>query len=124
MPRKISARMMPTSRASCWYFLGTLKLAMMIRKMNRLSIERLYSVSQPAIELDAVLTAVRHPHPDAERDGQTDVEGERDRALLEGRLVRSARDEDDVEQQNGQRHANRDEPFDLGDLHAGTCLRT
>ena len=48
MPRKISARMMPTSSACCWYFFGTLKLAMMIRKMNRLSTDKLYSVSQPA----------------------------------------------------------------------------
>ncbi len=48
MPRKISARMMPTSNACCWYFFGTLKLAMMMMKMNRLSIDRLYSVSQPA----------------------------------------------------------------------------
>ena len=48
MPRKTSAMMMPTSRASCCSFLGTLKLAMMIRKMNRLSIDKLYSVSQPA----------------------------------------------------------------------------
>ena len=48
MPRKISASTMPTINASCWYFLGTLKLAMMMMKMNRLSTERLYSVSQPA----------------------------------------------------------------------------
>jgi hypothetical protein len=48
MPRNMSARMMPTNNASCWYFFGTLKLAMMIKKMNRLSMDRLYSVSQPA----------------------------------------------------------------------------
>ena len=48
MPRKTSAMMMPTSSASCCSFLGTLKLAMMIKKMNRLSIDKLYSVSQPA----------------------------------------------------------------------------
>ncbi|MNC99207.1 hypothetical protein D3C83_174100 [compost metagenome] len=40
--------MMPISRAVCWYFLGTPNLAMMIRKTNRLSTLRLYSVSQPA----------------------------------------------------------------------------
>ena len=48
MPRKTSARMMPTIRISCWYFRGTENLAMMIRNTNRLSIDRLYSVSQPA----------------------------------------------------------------------------
>ena len=44
----ISASTMPTIRASCWYFRGTPNLAMMMMKMNRLSIEREYSVSQPA----------------------------------------------------------------------------
>jgi hypothetical protein len=39
---------MPTSSASCWYLRGTLKLAMMMMKMNRLSIDKLYSVNQPA----------------------------------------------------------------------------
>ena len=48
MPRKISAKMMPTSSANCCSFLGTFSLAMMMMKMNRLSIDRLYSVSQPA----------------------------------------------------------------------------
>ena len=48
MPRKISARMMPTSSASCWYFRGTASRLMMMMKTNRLSTERLYSVSQPA----------------------------------------------------------------------------
>ena len=48
MPRNTSASTMPTSSASCWYFRGTLKLAMMMRKMNRLSTDRLYSVSHPA----------------------------------------------------------------------------
>ena len=40
--------MMPTIRISCWYFRGTANLPMMIRNTNRLSIDRLYSVSQPA----------------------------------------------------------------------------
>ena len=48
MPRKISARTMPTISANCCSFRGTFRLLMMIRKMNRLSIDRLYSVSQPA----------------------------------------------------------------------------
>ena len=48
MPRKISAKMMPTSSANCCSCRGTFSLVMMIRKMKRLSIERLYSVIQPA----------------------------------------------------------------------------
>ena len=48
MPRMISASTMPTSSALCWSCLGTANLFMMIRKMNRLSTEREYSVSQPA----------------------------------------------------------------------------
>jgi hypothetical protein len=39
---------MPIIRAVCWYRAGTPNLAMMMRKMNRLSTLRLYSVSQPA----------------------------------------------------------------------------
>jgi hypothetical protein len=48
MPRKISASTMPTIRANCCSCRGTLRLLMMIRKMNRLSTDRLYSVSHPA----------------------------------------------------------------------------
>ncbi len=46
--RKISARMMPTVSAYCCSSRGTASLDMMIRKMNRLSTDRLYSVSHPA----------------------------------------------------------------------------
>ena len=48
MPRITSAITMPHSSTVCWYCLGTLNLLMMMMKMNRLSIDRLYSVSQPA----------------------------------------------------------------------------
>ena len=48
MPRRISAMMMPTISTSCWYFRGTEKRAMMMMKTNRLSMLRLYSVTQPA----------------------------------------------------------------------------
>jgi hypothetical protein len=48
MPRRIRAMMMPTIRTSCWYFRGTENLAMMMMKTNRLSMLRLYSVTQPA----------------------------------------------------------------------------
>ena len=39
---------MPTINAYCWYFRGTRMLLMMMTKMNRLSMLRLYSVNQPA----------------------------------------------------------------------------
>ncbi len=39
---------MPMSSAVCWYCRGTASLLMMMMKMNRLSIDREYSVSQPA----------------------------------------------------------------------------
>ncbi len=44
----ISASTMPTISAVCWYSLGTANLDMMMMKMNRLSTESEYSVSQPA----------------------------------------------------------------------------
>ena len=48
MPRITSAKATPMSSTFCWYCLGTENLAMMIRKTNRLSTDREYSVSQPA----------------------------------------------------------------------------
>ena len=39
---------MPIISAVCWYSRGTANFAMMMMKMNRLSMEREYSVSQPA----------------------------------------------------------------------------
>ena len=48
MPRSTMAMMMPMSRADCWSFSGTPNLAMISRKMNRLSTDSEYSVSQPA----------------------------------------------------------------------------
>ena len=39
---------MPISSASCWYSRGTLNRLMMMMKMNRLSTDSEYSVSQPA----------------------------------------------------------------------------
>ena len=46
--RMIRASTMPIISAVCWYSRGTANFAMMMMKMNRLSMERLYSVSQPA----------------------------------------------------------------------------
>ncbi len=48
MPRKISARMMPTISASCWRCLGTFRAPIKMMNTKRLSIERLYSVNHPA----------------------------------------------------------------------------
>ncbi len=39
---------MPTIRANCWSRSGTANFAMIRMKMNRLSTDREYSVSQPA----------------------------------------------------------------------------
>ena len=52
-PRKISARMMPTISTSCCIFFGTENRAMITTKTKRLSIERLYSVSQPTTNCPA-----------------------------------------------------------------------
>ena len=48
IPRKTRAKMMPTIRANCCKCRGTFSAPMMMTKMNRLSMERLYSVSHPA----------------------------------------------------------------------------
>ena len=48
IPRSTSARMMPTSRAVCWYCRGTANLPMISRNTNRLSTDSEYSVIQPA----------------------------------------------------------------------------
>ncbi len=53
MPRSTMAMMIPIISANCWYFSGTEKLAMMRMKMNRLSTESEYSVSQPAMNSPA-----------------------------------------------------------------------
>ena len=47
-PRITRASTIPIISAVCWYCRGTEKLAMMMMKMNRLSIESEYSVNQPA----------------------------------------------------------------------------
>ena len=47
-PRMTSASTMPMSSTFCWYCRGTANRLMMITKTNRLSTDRLYSVSQPA----------------------------------------------------------------------------
>ena len=48
MPRSTMAMTMPIIRANCWSRSGTANLAMMRRKMNRLSTDSEYSVSHPA----------------------------------------------------------------------------
>ena len=47
--------MMPTMSTSCCNFFGTENRAMMMTNTKRLSIERLYSVSQPARNCARVL---------------------------------------------------------------------
>jgi hypothetical protein len=56
---------MPTINAYCCRCRGTANLPMMIKKMNRLSTEREYSVSQPAKNSPAysVPTTAQTPNP-------------------------------------------------------------
>ncbi len=46
--RSTSAIATPTSSTFCWNSLGTANFVMMMRKTNRLSTERLFSVMYPA----------------------------------------------------------------------------
>ena len=62
MPRMTSAMTMPMSRAVCWYCRGTASLPMMMMKMNRLSIESEYSVSQPAKNSPPYCRRAHHTH--------------------------------------------------------------
>ena len=108
---------MPTISASCWYCRGTPNLAMMMMKMNRLSTEREYSVSQPAKNSVPYWWPGEDPDADAEEDGQPDVDAERDRDLLGGGLVRAPADDDDVEEQDRHRDDDRGPPDPGGNVH-------
>ena len=94
---------MPTIRASCWYFRGTPNLAMMMMKMNRLSTDREYSVSQPAKNSVPYWWPARTQTPMPKSDREPDVDRQRDRDLLGGGLVRAPADDDDVEEQDRRR---------------------
>ena len=43
-PRRISAMTMPIISTFCWYFFGTANPVITMRKTNRLSIDRAFSV--------------------------------------------------------------------------------
>ena len=120
MPRKNSARMMPTSNAVCWYFLGTWNLAMMIRKMNRLSTLRLYSVSQPAKNSPAYWPPEKTQTPSPKTTARRDVERDRAGRFLGGGFVRPAADDEDVEGQQGEQHSDGDVPDVVMNVHRQT----
>ena len=67
MPRSTMAITMPIISADCWYFSGTANLAMISRKMKRLSTEREYSVSQPAKYSPANLPPAKYQMPRPKR---------------------------------------------------------
>ena len=77
MPRRTSARMMPTSSTVCWSFRGTANLLMMMTKTNRLSTHRLVLGEPAGEELTGVLaTGDCHHTTEAEQDGAADEERE------------------------------------------------
>ena len=105
MPRKISARMMPDHQRLLLEVPRHLQGAHQDDEDEQV-VDREAVLRQPAgeelhAEVMAVGGAVVEEDPDAERDRRADVDAERDRALLERRLVRVAGDDDDVEEQHG-----------------------
>jgi hypothetical protein len=68
-------------------------------------------------ELQPELAAVEEPHPHPEGDGQGDVDRQVGAGLAPRRFVRAPPDDDDVEQQHEDRHAERDRPFQGGYVH-------
>jgi hypothetical protein len=74
---------------------------MMTKKMNKLSIDRLYSVSQPA----------------KNSPGQCDEDADEEASLLHRRLVRAAAENEHVDEQNGHHHNDCDGPRVEVNLH-------
>ena len=70
-------------------------------------------------EFHPELAAVEVPDPRGEKHGQSDIDRQRDGALSHRRFVRPTSDDDDVEQQHGDRHAQRDDPLELGNVQKG-----
>ena len=93
MPRMISASTMPTSSALCWTASGTANLLMMIRKMNRLSTEREYSVSQPAKNSVPYWCPAKNQTPMPKRTAIPTKNAERNADLLAGGFVRPTADD-------------------------------
>ena len=85
--------------------------------MNVLSIDRLYPVSPAGIKLETVLVLMDVQKPEPEDEGKADINRQRDCAITHLRLVWSAPDDHEVEQQNGDHYAQRDEPFERRNVH-------
>ena len=117
MPRKTSASTMPISSASCWYCRGTPNRLMMMMKMNRLSTDREYSVSQPAKNSVPYWCPAMTQTPMPKSTASADVDRQRDRDLPARGLVRAAADDDHVEDQDGDRDADGGPPDPGRDVH-------
>ena len=90
--------MMPTISTSCWYLRGTEKRAMMMMKTNRLSMLRLYSVTQPATNWPPYSGPVNSEHGAGEHQGQCHVEGDPEAGFFHGGLVRALEDQQQVDE--------------------------
>ena len=87
-------------------------------------VDRQAVLGEPAgEELDAELAAVEEVHPDAEGHREPDVDRQRRHQLTLRRFMRPSADDHDVEQQDSDRHGDRDDPLELGNLHL-RCLRS
>ncbi len=123
MPRKISARMMPTRSACCWILLGHVEAGHDDQEDEQV-VDRQAVLGEPAgEELHAELAAVEEVHPDAEGHREPDVDRQRRHQLTLRWFMRPSADDHDVEQQDSDRHGQRDDPLELGNLHL-RCLRS
>ena len=119
MPRKISARMMPTMSTSCCIFFGTANRAMMMTNTKRLSIERLYSVSQPTRNCPAN-SAAEKKHEPGEDQRERDVEDDPEGRLLERRHVRPLQDEEEVGDEDQGQDDERSDSNQMGSSSTGS----
>ena len=83
---------MPTISATAGASRGTANLAMIRMKMNRLSTDSEYSVSQPAKNSPASWAPAKYHIAEAEDDGRADVARQGQARLAVGRAVRVAGD--------------------------------
>ena len=81
-------------------------------------VDRQAVLGEPAgEELDAELAAVEEVDPDAEGHREPDVDRQRRHELTFRGFVRPPADDHDVEQQDSDRHGQRDDPLELRNLH-------
>jgi hypothetical protein len=117
MPRKISAKMMPTIRANCCRCRGTFRVPMMMTKMNRLSMDKLYSVSQPAKNSPAYRGPETAQTPRPNRICEPDEDADEDSGFLHRWFVWPATNDEDVDGQYCEHHDNGDDPGENRNIH-------